>query len=144
MRISKTRTYHSWRGMKERCSNPNHKDYHLYGGKGIKVCKEWVNSYSTFLTDMGERPDEKTLDRIDSDKDYNKSNCRWADQLTQCRNQNIRKDNKSGCKGVSKKKTDKKWCVRISTKEKRIHIGYFENLDDAIKARKDAEVKYWG
>jgi hypothetical protein len=142
--ISNIKGYDSWRGMKERCSNPNHKDYSIYGGKGISVCSTWVNSFETFLADMGVRPEGKTLDRIDSNKSYSSSNCRWADQTTQCRNQNIRKDNTSGCRGVHfRESRGLKWTARISYGGKRVHLGAFENKEEAIAARKEAELKYW-
>lgn len=143
MDLRKNKTYNSWRAMRERCSNPKHKDYDIYGGKGISVCDEWQKSFKSFLEDMGERPDNTTLDRIDSDLDYNKDNCRWATHVDQCRNQSIRKDNTSGCKGVNYSKHNKQWCARISVDGKRIHLGYFKMLDDAIKTRKEAEKKYW-
>ena len=81
-RISSS-TYNSWLSMKSRCSdtsNPN------YGGKGILVCKEWENSFDTFLNDMGPRPVGKTIDRIDPDLGYFKENCRWATPIEQAEN----------------------------------------------------------
>lgn len=70
-------TYRSWKEMRSRCNNPKAQNFKWYGGRGIRVCPEW-GSYEAFLADMGERPAGKTLDRIDSDGNYEKQNCRWA------------------------------------------------------------------
>lgn len=74
---NKSKTYKTWKEMRQRCTNPNADNYKWYGGRGIKICQEW-NDYAVFLKDMGERPDGKTLDRINSDGDYEKSNCCWS------------------------------------------------------------------
>lgn len=78
------RTYKSWQAMKSRCLNKNHEFFNTYNKLGI--CKEWVNSFETFLRDMGERPEGKSLDRIDNKNGYSKENCRWSTQKAQCRN----------------------------------------------------------
>lgn len=88
-------TYKSWQHMKQRCYNPRKETYHLYGGRGVTVCDRWLTSFDNFLCDMGPRPDGYTLDRIDSDGDYEPSNCRWADIYTQNRNRVYR--NSSTC-----------------------------------------------
>jgi hypothetical protein len=82
----KNKTYASWTSMKARCHNKNVINYDNYGGRGITVCDEWKNSFDTFYEDMGEKPDGKSLDRIDVNKGYSKENCRWADNYTQMNN----------------------------------------------------------
>ena len=73
-----TPTYRSWIGCKERCYNSNERSYPHYGGRGIKVCDRWLNSFENFLEDMGERPNGTTLDRIDTNADYTPNNCKWS------------------------------------------------------------------
>lgn len=82
---AKSTTYVSWLAMKQRCYNPKNASYHSHGGRGIRICDEWF-SFITFLRDMGERPPELSLDRIDTNGNYELSNCRWANQITQTNN----------------------------------------------------------
>lgn len=78
--------YSVWQSMRNRCNNPNHKQWRDYGGRGIKICSRW-NDFHAFVDDMGPRPEGCQIDRIDVDGDYEPSNCRWVDRKTQQRNQ---------------------------------------------------------
>ena len=82
---SKSRAYVSWDGMKQRCFNLKNKAYFRYGGRGIAVCVRWLD-FANFYADMGERPDGKTLDRINVDGNYERGNCRWATPKEQTEN----------------------------------------------------------
>lgn len=83
---SKTPEYRAWIDMRRRCLNPSRSDYHYYGGRGITVCDNWLNSFNSFLTDMGQRPEGLTLDRLDNNGNYEPSNCKWVTRAEQNKN----------------------------------------------------------
>ena len=72
--------------MRDRCYNPNADNFEFYGGRGITVCDRWVNDYDAFFDDMGERPEGKSIERRDTNGNYEPDNCYWATKSEQMRN----------------------------------------------------------
>lgn len=95
LRQKRTRTYKTWLAMRRRCTDKNSKDYKDYGARGITVCDRWQNSFTAFLSDMGERPFGKTLDRNDVFGNYEPANCTWASSKQQSENKRNSKRMKS-------------------------------------------------
>lgn len=90
--LSRSSEYRIYAYMKQRCYNPKHHKFFLYGGRGIKICKRWLNSFEAFYADMGPRPSSKhSIDRINGDGDYRPSNCRWATASEQNSNRRRKK-----------------------------------------------------
>lgn len=89
----KTNTFefNVWTAMRKRCDYPKHPKYHLYGGRGIKVCARWTD-FVSFLADMGECPFPKgSIERLDNDKGYESSNCVWLPKVEQSKNRRPRR-----------------------------------------------------
>lgn len=141
-RLTKTRLHNIWTGMKTRCNNENQTSFERYGKRGIKVCEDWEN-FSDFYNwaVYNGYADNLTIDRIDNDKGYIPENCRWTNYTTQSRNQKIRKNNKTGIKGVSQ--IGQKYMAYIHINGRQLKLGRFDTLEKASEARKQAEVKYW-
>lgn len=109
--FSKTRTYRIYNGIKTRCYNKKNKAYEWYGKRGIKMCTRW-NNYWNFVEDMGFVTDGFSIDRIDPNGNYEPSNCRWANKLTQ--SNNTRTNKFIEFKGETK--TMAQWCRELGLK----------------------------
>ena len=143
-----TKLYNVWRGMKRRCTEKTNSGYANYGGRGIKICKEWENDYISFrdwalcngYIESKLSRNNISIDRIDNDGNYEPCNCRWVTNTIQHRNtRRIMSTNKSGFRGVDFYK--KKWRASITVSGKHIHIGTFDSAECAAKARDNYIVK---
>jgi AP2 domain len=126
--------YRRWNQMLQRCENPNSKEFHNYGGRGIKVCKRW-HDFRNFVADVGlpSQPDYE-LDRIDNDRGYEPGNIRWTTQAIQIRNQRKRLGCSSHYRGVCWNAQRQKWQAEIKVATNRRHLGHFKNEEDAARA----------
>lgn len=117
--------YKTWTRIKQRCLNPKNTSYKYYGAKGITVANEWVQSFDTFLKDMGRRPsDAYSIDRIDNTKGYSKENCRWATREIQ--DNNTSRNILLTYKGVTMNVTQ--WAKKLGMKphslQSRLYLGW--------------------
>lgn len=133
--------YYVWMGIIQRCNNEKHPRYKDWGGRGIRVCEQWLKSYEDFALYVGERPSPfHQIDRIDNDDDYKPGNVRWATVEQQTRNRRVRFTSKSGVKGVEER-SNGTFVARITINKKRINLGTFYTLIDAEYARRLAEAR---
>jgi hypothetical protein len=138
---NKTRIFRVYHNIKQRCNNPKHPRYSSYGERGIKLCKEWEESFESFInwSNSNGYKDNLTLDRKDNNEGYNPNNCRWVTYGTQAINTSIRKDNTTGYKGVSlDKKNNNRIRANIQIKGKIKFLGYFNTLEEASEAYEEA------
>lgn len=113
------RTYRIWADMKQRCNNNNDKDYRYYGGRGIHYEQKW-DSFEGFLEDMGNSPTGMTLDRINTNGHYSKSNCRWATKKEQ--SNNTRRNVHITFKGITK--TIAQWSDETGINYQTLHTRF--------------------
>lgn len=138
-------TYH---GMLARCYNESSKVYTDYGGRGIKVCDRWLEpdgvGLMNFVKDMGERPDNTSLDRIDVNSGYSPENCRWTSKSMQAFNRRKTDKNTSGRQGVFWRKGSGKWIVKFTIDGKEVWVGTYKLFEDAVAAAEQAELDLRG
>ncbi len=138
--MTKTPEHRSWKSMKGRCLNKKNPSYDWYGAKGITICNSWL-MFENFFSDMGHRPENTSLDRIDSYGNYEPNNCRWTTKTQQARNRIPQKKSISGLNGVSKHKNS--WYSRITVNKKQIYLYGGKDFEKACRLRLEAEARYW-
>lgn len=135
--LANTKIYGVYKAIKDRTLNDRHKHYYNYGARGITICEEWLNNFESFYNwamDSGYK-EGLTIDRIDNNKGYEPSNCRWVTRDIQQANRNILDSNKSGYAGIHWSKERQKWVSQIGVKGKVIPLGRYNSKRDAVNVR---------
>ena len=134
--LSRHELYSTYFNMIDRCYNNRNEKYEYYGGKGIKVQGDWINNVEKFIKDiekcLGKRPTGYTLDRIDSNKNYEINNLKWSDRTEQNINT---KDRKNLTNNRNIIKSHGSFFVQVRRDKKVRHSKCFKNIEDAIKLR---------
>lgn len=126
--------------MKQRCLNKNRHDFKYYGGRGIKICDRWLESFSNFVDDMlPSYSPGLTLDRIEVNGDYAPENCRWVTMSVQCKNKRTYDNSPCGISGVSRH--GDRWRARAYVDKKAISLGVYDTENEAIHAVKKFKEK---
>lgn len=116
--------YSIWTNMRTRCGNPKNKAWADYGGRGIKICDRWLNSFENFLADMGPRPDGMTLERKDNNGDYSPDNCVWATPLEQAGNKRNNLRLTLGNETHHVREWERRLGVNYGTLQARVYAGW--------------------
>ena len=136
------RVHNTWLSMIQRCTNPKNTAYRNYGARGITVCARWRNSFEAFLADMGDRPEGKTLDRINNDGNYEPGNCRWATKKQQCRNSRKNRVVTVGTQTGCLSELAELFGQPQNRARKRLNAGW--TPEQAFKAPRTARISTWG
>ena len=132
--MCKTSEYVAWSSMKSRCYKPLTSWYKAYGGRGIGVCREWRDSFDSFINDMGPKPSpDYSLDRIDVNGDYSPNNCRWATLETQSENKRNSIKIMIYGESLTPKQIAKKYKINKKTLMARIVRGY--SIEQAVSVK---------
>jgi len=132
-----------WVNMRKRCTNKEDKSYKNYGGRGIKVNKEWECNSAIFMKWCLANGWKQGLeiDRIDNDGNYEPNNCRFIASQENCLNKRVNKNNTSNYTGVIWKASSKKWRSVLMNFGKPYHLGYFTTKKEAVEARNNFIIK---
>lgn len=142
-RMSNSKVYHIWEQIIQRCTNKNHVAFKYYGGRGIKICEEWL-VFENFYKDMGEPKEKEQIDRIDCELGYFKNNCRWTTISINSHNVRSHKNSLSKYKGVTKGANKNKWLSQICKDGKRFYLGTFETEELAAEAYNKKAIELYG
>lgn len=121
--MTRTPTHIVWAGMMQRCHSKGAKDFPRYGGRGITVCPHW-HTFANFLADMGERPANMSIDRIDNNKGYEPENCRWATNEEQQRNTSANRILRLGDEAKTMAEWAEKLDLKYNTLSGRLNLGW--------------------
>lgn len=139
--------YSLWLDIKKRCLNKNSTNYNLYGGRGIKMDKRWVENYPLFkkeiIASIGHKPFKSySIDRIDCNGNYEINNLRWASKSLQGSNKRSLKNRSSGLTGITFK--DGSWVARIAVEGKRYHLIQTKCILKAIMTYEEIHLEWFG
>jgi hypothetical protein len=134
--------YLTWALIVQRCENKNSTAYPRYGGRGIKMCQRWRESFADFVADMGPKASpDLTIERKNNDGNYEPGNCVWATRSEQCFNRRTFKNNTTGARGVVKVKD--RFTARFDYENQKYELGRFASLQEAKDARAKFEALFF-
>lgn len=146
MTRKREKIYWVWSAMVQRCTNPNNKSYHNYGGRGIFVCEEWLHTGEAFMewAQKNGYREGFDLDRIDNNGPYCPENCRFVNRSLSMQNRRTQRTSTTGISGVWYHPKTGGYRVVISSGGVKRQVGMYKTIQEAKSARREAELKYWG